>query len=44
MEKLINQICDVELELFLAKQGKNKKLQKQLQRKLNKLKKELDEK
>lgn len=42
MEKLLDKLCDLELELHLAKQGGNKELEKVLKSKITKIKKEIE--
>lgn len=43
VEKLINELVDLDLEIHLAQQGDNKKLADRLRRKRKKIEKELDE-
>ena len=41
--KLINELADLDLEIYLAQQGDNKKLEDKLRRKRKRIVKELDE-
>ena len=41
--KLINELADLDLEIYLAQQGDNKKLADKLRRKRKRIVKELDE-